>query len=103
MRPDRSRDRPLYLSGDFRRNVPELTDPAVIARMRRARAEVTARFAAHPEPVLHALTGALFPGNPSATILLGQRNPQQVAAAATLGAPLSASDAAWVHALYRPR
>ncbi len=90
-----------FPEGDFRRNVPEFTDAAVIERMQQARAAVTARFAAHPEPVLHALTGALLPGNPTATILLGQRNPQQVAAAATLGEPLSEADAAWVRGLYR--
>ncbi|HBL30484.1 MAG TPA: hypothetical protein DD490_26920 [Acidobacteria bacterium] len=90
-----------FPEGDFRRNVPGFADPEAIARLRRARAAVADRFPHHPEPVLHALTGALFPGHPTATVLLGQRNPQQVAAAATLGAALSEADLAWVRALYR--
>lgn len=90
-----------FPEGDFRRNVPGFEDPEVIARMQRARTAMTGRFASHPEPVLHALTGALLAGSPNATVLLGQRNPRQVAAAATLGDPLSEADAAWVRAVYR--
>src|SRR6185436_4915583 len=90
-----------FPEGDFRSNVAEFKAPEVIAHMRRAREEVSARFAAHPEPVLHALTGALLTGNPTATVLLGQRNPKHVAAAATLGDPLSEPDADWVRQLYR--
>ena len=59
------------------------------------------RFADHPEPVLHALTGALLTGNRTATVLLGQRNAKQVAAASKVGEPLSEADAAWVRRVYR--
>ncbi len=89
-----------FPEGDFRRGVPEFGEPGFIARARAARNAITARFADHPQPVLHALTGALLAGNPTATVLLGQRNPKQVEAAATLGEPLSESDAAWVRAAY---
>ena len=87
--------------GDFRSNIPEFGDAAVIERMKVAAAEVRARFTGHPEPVLHAVVGALLTGNPTATVLLGQRNPKQVDAAATIGEALSASDAEWVRSVYR--
>ena len=86
--------------GDFRANIPEFGDAAFIARMKRAAAEVRARFAGHPEPVLHAVVGALLTGNPTATVLLGQRDPKQVDAAAEVGEALSARDAASVQGVY---
>jgi aryl-alcohol dehydrogenase-like predicted oxidoreductase len=87
--------------GDFRSNIPEFRDAAVIARMKRAAAEVRAKFAGHPEPVLHAVVGALLTGNPTATVLLGQRNPKQVEAAGDIGEALSPGDAEWVRDAYR--
>ena len=90
-----------FPEGDFRSGVAEFRDPEFIARMKRARDEVTRRFARHPEPVLHALTGVLLAGNPTACVLLGQRNRRQVDAASSVGEPLSAEDAAWVRAAYR--
>ena len=87
--------------GDFRSGIPEFEDAAFIARMRAARDEVTRRFAGQSEPVLHALTGALLAGNPTACVLLGQRNRRQVDAAASVGEALSDADAQWVQALYR--
>jgi hypothetical protein len=70
--------------------------------MRYAREEMARRFPDHPQPVLHALTGALLADNPTATVLLGQRNPKQVdAAAAAGGEALSEEDAAWVRRVYR--
>jgi aryl-alcohol dehydrogenase-like predicted oxidoreductase len=87
--------------GDFRSGVAGFDDAEVIARMKRAAAAVRERFADHAEPVLHALTGALLTGNPTATVLLGQRNKRQVDAAATAGEALSANDAEWVRQVYR--
>jgi aryl-alcohol dehydrogenase-like predicted oxidoreductase len=87
--------------GDFRSGVPEFRDAAVIERMKRAAAAMRARFADREEPVLHAVTGALLAGNPTATVLLGQRNAKQVDAAARVGEALSAEDAAWVREVYR--
>jgi aryl-alcohol dehydrogenase-like predicted oxidoreductase len=91
----------IYPEGDFRRNVPAFADPAALRRMRRARDLVTERFAGSAEPVLHALTGALLTGNPTATVLLGMRTPLQVRAAASLGDALDEGDAAWVREIYR--
>jgi len=91
-----------FPEGDFRRGVPEFRDAAFIARMQHARDEVTHRFAAHPEPVLHAVAGALLAGNPTACVLLGQRNPKQVEAAAAAGGdPVSEDDAVWVRRVYQ--
>lgn len=87
--------------GDVRRNVPEFRDAATIERMKRAAAAMRTRFAQHPEPVLHAVTGALLAGNPTATILLGQRNAQQVDAAARVGEALTPEEAEWVRGVYR--
>ena len=93
-----------YGEGDFRRNVDDFRDATAIARYKRAAAETRARFADRsPEPVMHAVAGALLTGNPTACVLLGQRNPKQVAAAAAIGEALSPEDAAWVRAQYRAR
>src|SRR5712691_9146699 len=89
-----------FPQGDFRGGIPEFHDAAFITRMRRARDEVIRHFSGEREPVLHALTGALLTGNPTATILLGQRNPKQVEAASTVGRALSPDEAAWVCRTY---
>jgi hypothetical protein len=68
--------------------------------MQRARDEMPRHFSGEREPVLHALTGALLTGNPTATILLGQRNAKQVEAASAVGRPLGPDDAAWVRRIY---
>lgn len=95
-------DHPVdYGEGDFRSGVDDFRDPDAIERYKRAAAEMRQRFADHVEPVLHAVTGALLADNPTACVLLGQRNPRQVAAAAAVGDALSAEDAGWVRGRYR--
>lgn len=95
-------DRPIsFPKGDFRENVEGFGDPETIERMKRARELVTKRFASHPEPVLHALIGALLADAPTGCVLLGQRTPAHVEAAAAVGDTLSAEDAAWVKHVYR--
>ena len=95
-------DQPVeFAEGDYRRNVEDFRDPAAIERYRRAAAEMRTRFADRPEPVLHAVTGALLADNPTACVLLGQRNARQVAAAAAVGEALSAEEAGWVRERYR--
>jgi aryl-alcohol dehydrogenase-like predicted oxidoreductase len=90
-----------FPEGDFRSGIPEFRDAAFIARMQHARDEVTRRFAGREEPVLRAVVGALLAGNRTATVLLGQRNPRQVEAAAKIGDELSAEETAWVRSVYR--
>ncbi|HEX2253750.1 MAG TPA: aldo/keto reductase [Thermoanaerobaculia bacterium] len=90
-----------FPEGDFRARIGEFGDARFVERMRRAREAVARRFPGHPEPVLHALTGVLLADSPHACVLLGQRNPRHVAAAARVGDALSPDDAAWVRRLYR--
>lgn len=90
-----------FPEGDFRSGIPQFRDPKFLARMRYARGEMTRRYSDQSEPVLHALTGALLAGNDTATVLLGQRNPKQVAAAAAVGNALNDEDAAAVQRVYR--
>jgi len=90
-----------FPEGDFRANVPDFGEAAIIERMKHAAAAMRTRFAGHPQPVLHAVTGALLTGNPTATVLLGQRNAKQVDAAAAVGEALSDEEAAWVRGVYR--
>ena len=90
-------DKPVdFGEGDFRSGVDDFRDPEAIARYKRAASEVSARM-----PVLNAVTGALLTDNPTACVLLGQRNVRQVEAAAAAGEALSAEDAAWVRRLYQ--
>ena len=97
-------DKPVeYGAGDFRSNVEDLRDAKAIERYKHAAGEMRRRFADRPEPVLHAVTGALLAGNPTACVLLGQRNPKQVAAAAAAGEALNEEEARWVTAQYRAR
>jgi aryl-alcohol dehydrogenase-like predicted oxidoreductase len=96
-------DQPVdHGKGDFRSNVGDFRDPGAIARYKRAAAAVRERFGAqNAEPVLHAVVGALLTGNPTACVLLGQRNAKQVTAAAAVGEALSEENAQWVRAQYR--
>jgi aryl-alcohol dehydrogenase-like predicted oxidoreductase len=90
-----------YGKGDFRSGIGDFLDADAIARYGRAAAAMREKYADRPEPVLHAVVGALLPGNPTACVLLGQRNVRQVQAAAAAGEALSTEDAAWVRAQYR--
>lgn len=87
--------------GDFRSGIADFGDPEAIARYKRGAAAVRERFKDHPQPVLHAVIGALLTGNPTACVLLGQRNVKQVEAAAAVGEALSEEDAAWVRGQYQ--
>ncbi len=95
-------DQPVeYGEGDFRRNIEDFRNPEAIARYKRAAAAMRERFPSHEEPVLHAVVGALLTDNPTACVLLGQRNARQVAAAAAVGEALTREEAEWVRAEYR--
>jgi len=89
-----------FPKGDFRSGIPEFRDRVFIERMQRAREATARRFPDKAEPTLRAVVGALLTGNPTATVLLGQRNPKQVEAAAAIGDALSTQDAAWVRSVY---
>ena len=90
-----------FPQGDHRNRIAAFRDAAELARLRRCREAVAARFPGHPQAVLHALTGALLSDAPAGCVLLGMRRSAHAAAAASLGEALSAEDAAWVRRLYR--
>lgn len=95
-------DQPVdYGEGDFRSNVDDFRSAEAIERYKRAAAAMRTRFALYPEPVLHAVVGALLTDNPTACVLLGQRNARQVGAAAAVGEALSREEAEWVREQYR--
>jgi aryl-alcohol dehydrogenase-like predicted oxidoreductase len=96
-------DQPVeFGEGDFRSGVADFRNAEAIERYKRAAAAVREKFGAeHAEPVLNAVIGALLTGNPTACVLLGQRNAKQVAAASAVGDALSENDAQWVREQYR--
>lgn len=87
--------------GDHRRRIPQFRDPEALAHYRACRQAAEERFAGHPQPVLHALTGALLADSPTGCCLLGLRRPHHAEAAAAIGHPLSPDEAEWVRRLYR--
>jgi len=96
-------DQPVeFGEGDFRSGIADFRSAEAVARYKRAAAAVRERFGPQSaEPILHAVLGALLTGNPTACVLLGQRNAKQVAAAAAAGETLSEKDAQWVREQYR--
>ncbi|MEZ4265564.1 MAG: aldo/keto reductase [Myxococcota bacterium] len=88
-----------FPAGDYRANDAWFADADILARLRAHRDALAARIQG-PQPVLRGLVGALLAESPSACVLLGQRNPAQVAAAAAASAPLSPELAAWVWDTY---
>ncbi|MCB9730813.1 MAG: aldo/keto reductase [Deltaproteobacteria bacterium] len=86
-------------AGDYRANDPWFADADVLARLRDHR-DAVAALVDGPEPVLRGLVGALLTESPSACVLLGQRNPAQVAAAAAAAAPLEPQLARRIWELY---
>jgi len=90
-----------FPKGDMRNRIADFHDGATLDRYRACRRALERRFGEHPQPVLHALVGALLSDSPTACALLGVRDPGQAEAAASAGSPLDADDAAWVRALYR--
>ncbi len=87
--------------GDHRGALPEFRDFGLISRLRACRRELEKHFSEHPEPVLHGLVGALLTTAASGCVVLGQRRPDHLAAAAKVGEPLSESDSRWVRRLYQ--
>jgi len=92
---------PDFDEGDHRSAIPEFQQPEALAHYRRCREKLQIRFAGQPEPVLHALVGALLSDTPTGCALVGLRRPEHAEAAAAAGEPLSGQDARWVRDLYR--
>ena len=60
-----------------------------------------ARFANHPNPVMHGIVDSLLTDTETSCVLLGQRNIEQANVAATLGKIISKTDTDWVKSLYK--
>ena len=70
--------------------------------MKKNKKKIEARFTGiDSDPILHALLGAILHDNPTACVLLGQRNEQQASVAGNLGNILNEKDAEWVLSLYK--
>jgi aryl-alcohol dehydrogenase-like predicted oxidoreductase len=91
---------PVFKEGDFRLNVPEFQDADLLIKLQDNRLKLEEKFSDHPQPALHGLLGALLTDSPTGCVLLGQRDVNQVTAAAELGETLSESDASWIKKLY---
>ena len=90
-----------FPEGDFRSNDPAFQNAALLDDLRRAADALRERFGGTcAAPVLHGVLGPLTEDAPGGCVLLGQRNPSQVEAAAAVGGAMSAADAAWVRSLY---
>ncbi|HVR44532.1 MAG TPA: aldo/keto reductase [Thermoanaerobaculia bacterium] len=90
-----------FPDGDFRNRIPEFSDPEALARINEVATAMRVRFREQPRPALYALVGAVLADAPTGTALLGQRNPEQAAAAANVGTPLTPDDAEWVRQMYK--
>jgi aryl-alcohol dehydrogenase-like predicted oxidoreductase len=90
-----------FETGDFRKTVKDFADQKLIDKMKTNKSKLEERFANHPEPVMHGLVDALLTDVPTGCVLLGQRNVEQVEAAAQLGEALSNEDGDWVNGLYK--
>ena len=73
----------------------------MLIKLRNNKAILEEKFKDHPQPVLHGLLGTILEDSPTGCVLLGQRNVEQVIAAAELGESLSNQDADWVKDLYK--
>jgi len=92
---------PVFKEGDFRLNVPEFQDVELLKILQDNKNKLEEKFANHPQPVLHGLLGTLLEDSPTGCVLLGQRDVNQVKAAAELGEVLTDTDADWVKKLYK--
>ena len=90
-----------FETGDFRKTVKDFADQKLIDKMKTNKSKLEQRFANHPQPVMHGLVDALLTDAPTGCVLLGQRNVEQVEAAAQLGEALSNEDVDWVNGLYK--
>ena len=90
-----------FEDGDFRSREKAFSDMDFLQNMLDNKAKLDGRFSDHLNPVMHGVVNALFSDSPTGCALLGQRNVDQVEAAATLGDLLSNEDSDWVKNLYR--
>ena len=90
-----------FEDGDFRSHEKAFSDMEFLQKMLDNKAKLDERFSDHLSPVIHGVVNALFSDSPTGCALLGQRNVDQVEAAAALGDLLSNEDSDWVKSLYQ--
>ena len=90
-----------FESGDFRTTIKDFAKQSLIDKIQANKVKLEERFSDHLQPVLHGLVDALLTDAPKGCVLLGQRNVEQVEAAAQLGEALSNEAANWVKELYK--
>jgi aryl-alcohol dehydrogenase-like predicted oxidoreductase len=90
-----------FESGDFRTTIKDFAKQSLIDKIQANKVKLEERFSDHLQPVLHGLVDALLTDAPKGCVLLGQRNVEQVEAAAQLGEALSNEAAGWVKELYK--
>jgi len=89
-----------FPEGDFRRGDPAFLDAGLIARLRANAGALRDGLAHLPEPVLNGLLAPLLSDAPTACVLLGQRTPRHVAAAANADRELTAHELSWIRSLF---
>ncbi len=88
--------------GDFRRSVKEFKDKEFIEKMKKNRKKIEKKFPNLGEDaIMQSLLGAILFDNPTACVLLGQRNKMQAETAGRLGKPITKEDCLWILSLYR--
>ena len=90
-----------FKSGDMRAGIAEFTNTDIIKKIGENKTLLEARFANHPNPVMHGIVDSLLTDTETSCVLLGQRNVDQANVAATLGQKMSDTDSDWVKSLYR--
>ncbi len=93
---------PNFPKGDFRRSVKEFKDVEFIKKMKENRNRIESKFPNLGEDaIMQSLLAAILFGNPTACVLLGQRNKTQAEIAGRLGRPITKKDSLWILSLYR--
>ena len=93
---------PDFPKGDFRRSVKEFKDMEFIKKMKKNRKKIESKFPSFgKDAIMQSLLGAVLFDNPTACVLLGQRNKMQAEIAGRLGKPITKEDCLWILSLYR--
>jgi len=92
-----------FKSGDFREGVDAFKNPVIIDKIKENANRLRERFSDHPNPVMRGVIDSLISDSQNSCVLLGQRNPSQVAVAKTLGESMSLEDVNWVKELYKQK
>ncbi len=92
---------PTFQTGDHRKNISAFKNQEILNKIKLNKRLLEKHFFDNPNPVLHALIGALFEDTPNGCVLLGQRNIEQVKIASKLGTKISKEDSKWIKSIYK--